>query len=57
MFKEEPTPEECRKAMNRISIEIAKKSKTYNKRTMGIEKAEFMVFLDPVSDVHMRNAF
>ncbi len=57
LFKDEPTPEECRAAMNRVSKKLAVLSKTYNKNTMGIQKAEFLTYLDPVTDVNMRNAF
>ncbi len=57
LFKDAPTEVECRAAMNRISKKIAELTKIYNKKTMGIPKAEFLTYVDPVTDVNMRNAF
>lgn len=51
------TPEQSRDAMNKLQMKIAKLSKMFDKKKMGIDKAELMTFLDPIADVNIRNAF
>lgn len=51
------TPEQSRVSLNKIQFEVAKKSKLYNKKTLGIKKAEFINIFDSIGDVNVRNAF
>lgn len=51
------TPEQARENLNAIQFLIAKLSKKYDKYKLGVKKAEFMVFLDTIADINIRNAF
>ena len=51
------TPEKSRTMINVLQMKIAKLSKMYNKRTLGIEKAELLTITDSIGDINIRNAF
>ncbi|MGL5204851.1 MAG: hypothetical protein ACRC63_01215 [Metamycoplasmataceae bacterium] len=51
------TPEKSRTVMNKIQMKVAQFSKLFNKKIMGIKKAEILVILDAIGDINMRNAF
>lgn len=54
---ETATQDEIRADLYKLQRKAVQISKTYDKRHMGIDKAELMVYLDPMCDVNIRQAY
>lgn len=57
LVDETATADKCRDAMFKVQYKIAQLEKIFDKRMLGIEKAEMLVFLDNIADVNVRKSF
>lgn len=57
LVKDNPNVDEVKGALYKLQRFLATKQKTHNKLAMGIPKAEFMVFLDPIADINIRHTY
>ena len=54
---ETATVDDTKADINKLQRFMVKLSKTFNKKALGLDKSEFMIILDPVCDVNIRNVY
>lgn len=57
LVRKDATQDEIRKAIKELQWTTATINKTWNKKAMGVPKAELMIYLDTFADINIREAY